>query len=308
MLTVLTWLWAQPGGRATYTAEHVNIWRAMVARHLTIPHRFACVTDMPDGIDPRVEIIAPPGDFLDVRLPTWKGDKPQCLRRIALFRPDAADIFGERFVSMDLDCVVAQSLDPLFSRSDDFLMFRGTSAARPYNGSLVLMTAGSRPQVFERFTPREAFEAGRRYVGSDQAWISHVLGWGEATVGEDEGVFWWRRGAQNLDGARLMFFPGDPKPWSLAATGDDAFVSGHYRGEDRGRCLFLGYGPDVWRDVAQAGDYEAVIATREAAAVWPGQVLDYAEDAEHAARMARLHGFSDLVVCGPEVCASEVAA
>jgi hypothetical protein len=51
-----------------------------------------------------------------------------------MFRSDAADIFGDRFVSMDLDCVVGRSLDPLFDRPDDLVLFKGTSIDRPYNG------------------------------------------------------------------------------------------------------------------------------------------------------------------------------
>src|SRR5690606_34220265 len=87
MLTVLTWLWRQPGGRTGYTASHVNIWAAMVRRHLAMPHRLACVTDMPEGIMTEVEIIDPPGDFEAVRIPTWGAHMPQCLCRLALFRP-----------------------------------------------------------------------------------------------------------------------------------------------------------------------------------------------------------------------------
>jgi hypothetical protein len=60
MLTVLTWLWLQEGGRTAYRAEHVNAWAAMVRRNLSLPHRIACVTDMPDGIAASIDIIVPP--------------------------------------------------------------------------------------------------------------------------------------------------------------------------------------------------------------------------------------------------------
>lgn len=236
MLTVLSWLWSQPNGRATYTAEHCNIWADMVDRHLSMDHEIAIVTDMPEGLHPRIRIIAPPGEFEDVRIPTWDihGGKalPQCHRRLSMFRPDAADIFGERFVSMDLDCVIAEPLDPLFDRQDDFVMYRGTSGARPYNGSMLMMTAGARSQVYTEFTPERAVEAGRKFVGSDQAWISHVLGWGEATWGPEHGVVWWGS-SRNYEAPEwnLMFFPGDPKPWQLL---DDDWVAAHYRTNEDG--------------------------------------------------------------------------
>lgn len=301
MLTVLTWLWSQPGGRATYTAEHVNIWAAMVRRHLKLPHRLACVTDMPDGIASHVDIIAPPGDFTGWAMPTWAGDKPQCLRRVALFAPDAAPRFGDRFVSMDLDCVIAGKLDPLFSRPESIVLYKSPAGPspnpRPYNGSMLMMTAGARPHVYADLTPEGAQHAGRLYQGSDQAWISHALGAGEATWSEADGVAWW--GRWDGDAVRLLFFPGHPKPWTLIDS--EAFIAAHYRGARRGRCLILGYGRTLWRDVAQAlggGRFEAVIASPEAARHWPNRVLAIAADDLEAERLAIMHGFADWVFCG----------
>lgn len=300
MITVLTWLWAQSGGRATYTAAQVNIWADMVRRHLTLPHRIACVTDAAGGIDPSIEIIAPPGDFEGVRIPTWAGDKPQCLRRVAMFRPDAAGIFGERFVSMDMDCVIAGSLDPLFSRAEDIVLYQSPGPApdgRPYNGSMLMMTAGVRPQVYDRFTPEGAVEAGKRYAGSDQAWISHVLGAGEAVWNETDDVTWW--GRRDESKSRLVFFPGFPKPWDL--LGCNKWVRGHYRRNPVGRALILGYGPSIWDDVdgaLRSGPFDGVIASPEAAEHWPAPVFAIADDDEHALRLARMHGFEDFVFCG----------
>lgn len=302
MLTVLTWFWSQPGGRASYTPQHVNIWADMVRRNLSIPHRLACVTDLPAGIDSAVEIIAPPRDFEDVRIPTWGPEFPQCLRRIAMFRPDAGDIFGHRFVSMDMDCVIGGSLDPLFETDADFKMYRGTAMDRPYNGSMLLMTAGARPHVYDRFTPEAAAEAGQKFVGSDQAWISHVLGRGEQTWGIEDGVL-WHRSQYNADAPmhRIMFFPGSPKPWMVAEIGMNPWVAEHYRRSPHGRCLILGYGWSLWRDVRKAldvGPYDAVIASPEAAEHWPGEIFAIARSDEHADRLADMHGFDDVVWCG----------
>jgi hypothetical protein len=219
MLTIMSWLWKQPNGRATYTAETVNIWADMVGRNLTIPHQIACVTDHPEGVDPHIRIISPPRDFENVEMPGWGADKPQCLRRLAMFRPDAADVFGERFVSMDLDCVVYDSLDPLFDVDVDFKMYRGTNRKRPYNGSLLMMRAGARPQVYRHLTPLALRNAASQYVGSDQAWISSVLGAGESTWGPEDGVHAYRS-RWNTTPPRLMFFLGNPKPWDVEPQSD----------------------------------------------------------------------------------------
>lgn len=236
MLTVLTWLWAQPNGRTSYTAEHVNTWAAMVRRHLTMDHRLACVTDMPEGIEPSIKIIAPPGEFEDVSIPTWSDARakglPQCFRRLVMFAPNAAEMFGERFVSMDLDCVVGDSLDPLFDHGHDFRMYRGTNASRPYNGSMVQMTAGCRPKVYTEFSQERAIDAGKKFLGSDQAWISFQLGWGEADWGPEHGVHWYgSRHNRNAIGRRLMFFPGNPKPWQIVGgpMEHDRWIMANYR-------------------------------------------------------------------------------
>lgn len=232
-LCIFSWLWSQPQCRTTYDANTVNVWAAMVRRHLTIPHRLACVTDIPAGIDPSIEIITPPGCFEKVRIPTWGPRRPQCLRRLAMFRPDAANIFGERFVSMDLDCVIGGNLDSLFDHDDDFRMFKGTGVKRPYNGSLIQMTAGARPKVYTEFTEERAAEAGREFVGSDQAWISYILGWGERTWDEADGVTWYQTSqCRQMPTCRLMFFPGPLKPWMLAGPmPQDRWITEHYRAD-----------------------------------------------------------------------------
>lgn len=301
MITVLTWLWAQPGGRTSYGACHVNIWRDMVARNLTLDHEIACVTDMPEGIDPRVRIIRPPREFEDVRIPTWTRGRPQCFRRLSMFRPDAADLFGaERIVCMDLDVVIGGSLDPMFAGCEDFRMARGTASGRPYNGSVMMIRAGARAQVYREFAPERAIVAGQQFVGSDQAWISYVLGKHEAIWMPQDGLAHWGQ-RHSYPMPRIMTFPGAMKPWKLAELGTDKWVSRHYRRDGTGRCLVLGYGPSVWTDAAAAlggGRYDAVIASPEAAAHWPSPVLAIADDDGHAERLAAMHGFTHVAFCG----------
>lgn len=297
---VLTWLWTQPGGRTGYGAPHVNIWADMVRRNLTIDHELACVTDMPEGIDPRVRIIAPPNEFLDITLPTWKAARPQCLRRLTMFRRDAADIFGaERIVCMDLDLIVSGSLDPVLDIDEDFRIFRGTASGRIYNGSMMSIRAGSRPQVYETFTPAGAISAGKRYVGSDQAWISQCIP-GEPTWGPEHGVHWWGDRLNRVTDGRMLFFPGTVKPWNLVAAGD-RFARQHYRRSPAGAALVLGYGRAVWPEAEaalRARKFDAVIASPEASALWPGPVLAVADDDRHAERLAAMHGYDEMVFAG----------
>lgn len=297
---VISWLWAQPNGRAKYTAEHVNIWRGMLERNLSIDHEVACVTDMPEGIDPRVRIIPLPRDFEDVRIPTWREGRPQCFRRLSIFRPDAADLFGaERIVSMDLDVVIAASLDSLFAGAEDFRICRGTASGRSFNGSIYMLRAGSRTKVYTEFTPERAAEAGRRHVGSDQSWLARCLA-GAPTWGPEHGVVSIQQ-RHTVPSPRLVTYPGTLKPWMVAEYGADPMAVRHYRGARRDRCLILGHGPQVWIEldrVLDAAHDGAVIASPEAARHWPGPLLAVAHSDGHAERLAAMHGFRDVVFCG----------
>lgn len=221
-LKVMTWFWRDPYCRTQYQPHHVNIWAHMVRRNLSIPHTIACVTDEPHGIEPWIEIIPTPKHFIDQWSPTWGLGKPQCYRRVSLFHPDAATIFGaERLVSMDMDCVIAGSLDPLFSRQEDVVFVVGEdrrTRARPYNGSMVLLTAGSRPHVFTSYGDAAIAAASDNFDGSDQAHYANCLGWGEATWTPPEvqwtsGVFTGRNKTKLPVGTKVVFFHGKHKPW-----------------------------------------------------------------------------------------------
>src|SRR5690606_40949163 len=71
-MKILTWLWFQTPNRHGYDADKVNVWAANLRRKSSEPLELAVVTDHPEGIDPSIEIIKPPGLFEDVRIDTWK--------------------------------------------------------------------------------------------------------------------------------------------------------------------------------------------------------------------------------------------
>lgn len=303
-IKIITWLWSQPQSRTTYTAKHVNIWAAMVSRHLTLPHTLACVTDMPEGIDPHIEIITPPKDFIGIETPTWNTDKPNCFRRLTLYSPNAADIFkAKRFVSMDLDTVIGSNINDLFDREDDIILYKGTSFDRPYNGSMVMMTAGARPQVYTEFSQENAIKSGQKYVGSDQAWISYCLGPNEKTWSFEDGICWWGSQYNTLIKTRkIMFFPGVIKPWQIVIYDMDNWCVKHYRGHKRGKCLILGYNKNVWEELKimkNQGPFDAFIVSPEVHRHLPDiEILDIAANDWQAENLARMHGYENFVFAG----------
>lgn len=205
-----------------YDAGKVNLWAAQIRRNLTIPHRLACVTDHAKGIDSSIEIIPMQHDFDHVRVASWSEThrRPQCYRRLTLFAPDAERRFGaKRFVSMDLDFLATANLDPIFDHNDDLRILRGSAASRAFNGSMIQMNAGARPQIFTQFSAEAAAQARRKHVGSDQAWLCYALSPKERTWSFKDGVFFFRPNQRWLGevpkGMRMVFFPGYPKPWNL---------------------------------------------------------------------------------------------
>jgi hypothetical protein len=239
MLTVVTWKWKpQPGYRSSYPPSTVNTLAAMIRRHYPHPHRMVCVTDDPAGIDPRVEILPAWDDFANIPSPHG-GKNPSCYRRLRLFHPDAAQWFGERYVSLDLDVVITGDLTPLWHRPEP-IVFWGDTNPLPgshYNGSMMLMTAGSRPQVWTDFDPAKSPQLSlkARCFGSDQGWISYRLGKGEAKWTRADGVYSFRNELQKTKqlpaNARIVVFHGRIDPWSAEAQHGWPWVREHYRSD-----------------------------------------------------------------------------
>lgn len=223
MLTVICWKWKPASGyRSTFAPQTVNVLRNMVARHYQHTHEFVCITDDAAGIDPDIRIVPLWKDFADLPSPHGR-NQPSCYRRLKMFSAEMRDVLGERFVSIDLDCVITGDLTPLWQRSDPIVLWGDTHPTTPYNGSMVLMTAGARRQIWDEFdpgaSPIKAKQAG--CFGSDQGWISYRLGRGEARWTTADGVYSFRnhimpaRGELPKD-ARIVFCHGRCDPWDQA--------------------------------------------------------------------------------------------
>src|SRR5688500_5728964 len=127
MLTILLWLWHHATWEQArqYTPEHVNTCARMIHRNLTLPHRFILLTDQMDAdYDPLIQPMKLWDDWHDVRNETWRDEFPQCYVRLRAFAPGMKPILGDRFVSIDLDCVVTGILVANLVRSVDSLLDR----------------------------------------------------------------------------------------------------------------------------------------------------------------------------------------
>ena len=215
----------------------------MVARHYRKPHRFVCITDDAKGIDGDVRVVPIWNDFAHLRGPNGVN----CYRRLRAFSAEAADIIGPRFVSLDLDCVITADVAPLWDRPEDFVIWGDTARGTPYNGSMFLLTAGARRQVWERFDPEHspAFAKRLGYIGSDQAWIGACLGLNERKWTTADGVYSYRvhiskelnggrfpriPGLRHLlpENARIVLFHGRHDPWVPEVQKLNPWIRQHY--------------------------------------------------------------------------------
>lgn len=222
MLTVVCMKWKDPGyrwnNRYVLTAAHVNRLYRAVHDNLRLPHRFVCMTDDPYGIDPGVHVLPVPMKHAELGM---------CYRRLWLFSREAGLHLGERFVSLDLDCVVTGDLTPLLDRPEPFIAWQGIGNTTPYCGSMFMMDAGAHPEVWEGFDPQRSPPLAKHYIGSDQAWFSHVLGPDMPVWTRADGIYSYRshfshgglpgralrmgKLADPPDDCRIVFFHG---PWS----------------------------------------------------------------------------------------------
>lgn len=231
MLDVVCFKWKPliANYRSKFKGHHVNVLRNMVARNYAGEHRFSCITDDPSGIDNNIRIIPLWKDFANIRSP-FGIHQPSCYRRLKLFSQEAKDIIGERFVCLDLDVVITGDLSPLWDRTEEFVALESATVSPRYryNGSMLMMTAGSRVKVWNDFHPISSpkITKGLGWFGSDQAWISYRLGDGEATWGTADGVYSYRihiAPKNNVlpKNAKLVVFHGIDDPWEHKAQGFD---------------------------------------------------------------------------------------
>jgi hypothetical protein len=235
------WLDSARQRNVQITPEDVRIWKNMVDRQMTIPHRTVCVTHRPDLID-----------FMEtIPLDLEKHVPGTCLVKLQAHKIGGVAKEGDRVLTMDVDCVVTGSLDPLVTRDEPAVWWRNPNhnpdtedgRKRGYvQGSMQLFTVGATEFLWRDFDERAmagrvngatvgTVPLNRRFGGAEQCWISerlnaaypeagwnwHVPRWTEA-----DGVYGAGRlfngkmgkGVQSElpDNARIVFTPGDRSP------------------------------------------------------------------------------------------------
>jgi len=228
-LSIVCWKWKPLRGTIStrktvpYIAEDVNRLQMMLLKHYHEPFQLICVTDDPTGLSSEIKIV-----------PLWDEfrNKGGCFTRLGAFKRDIGTVFGPRFVSIDLDCVIVGDITPLFDRTEDFIIWGSHGGKTQYCGSLWMMDAGCRPQVYERFDPVNYQIRNGRYGGggTDQFHISKVLS-NEAIWTKLDGIYAYRKLGKDSslpNEAKLIFFNGPFHPRQEIVHECYPWVTEHY--------------------------------------------------------------------------------
>ena len=241
-LTVASFFWVDHARQRNVqiTPDDVRIWRNMVERNLSVPHRIVCVTHRPDLID-----------FMDtLPLDMAKHVPGTCLVKLQAHKIGGVAKEGDRVLLMDVDCVVTGSLDQIVNPPYDMMFWRNPNHSKDtedgrkrgfVQGSLQMFTVGATEFLWRDFNEGCMAWLNRRFGGAEQCWISERLNASYPEPGWDWDYLpvwtesWGVYGAGRLfngkmgkgvtselpENARIVFTPGDRKP------GTPEFVKNH---------------------------------------------------------------------------------
>lgn len=198
MITVASVWWG-----TKYSPTYLKRLYNSVARNLTIPYEFVCLTthEVPDG----VKRIKPP---LNDRVKTW-------WQKLGLFAPG---LFEGRVLYLDLDLVVVGSLDKIASVQEDFCMIENFSINKrhcAHNSSVMVWTPSEQTErIYTHFS-----EEVMRELHGDQCFLWRIMNpmiWNfpqSWTVSyKYEKYPQWRHANKDTS---IYVFHGDPKPASV---------------------------------------------------------------------------------------------
>lgn len=150
-----------------YSADYVNKLHSAVTRHLSLPHRFVCLTDDANGLNPGIEVFPIPEMPVDISGPERGWTK------ILTFSEQLYDLRG-KCLFLDLDLLILDSLDDFFLREGNVLIIKdwlkhdGTG-----NSSVYRFDIGQHAYVLEEF--KRQWPALKQQYRNEQEFISAIL-------------------------------------------------------------------------------------------------------------------------------------
>lgn len=198
-----------------YNANDVNILYSMVSRHLTLAHRFVCLTDDKSGIRPEIECFNMP----IIYVPQHKDGSPW--RKLGMFSKEIANLKGKALF-LDLDIVIFDEINSFFTFSDKFTIIENwTQKGQGIgNSSVYCFTIGAHTDVLEYY--KNNVEMITNKYDNEQMYLSCKIG--DIAYWPDEWCRSFKRHSlppyiiryfktpQKTKGIKILVFHGNPKP------------------------------------------------------------------------------------------------
>ncbi len=198
-----------------YGPEYVNRLAKMVARHVSRPHRFLCLTDEASGLE---------CDYADIgtNLSGWWA-------KLILFKPHR-ELEGQRTIYLDLDTVIVGNVDFLFDYTGPFAILRDFYSSSRFGSAIMSIAPGFGKHIWENFTP----DVMNRIYG-DQNWIMD-----QVVIGFWQDLFPGKIGSYKADELQaspkdfaICCFHGNPRPHEaispVVLKGQTGWVDEHWR-------------------------------------------------------------------------------
>ena len=150
-----------------YGADYVNKLYSMVARNLSKPFRFICLTDDAKGLMSHVECFPIPKISVELSGPERGWNK------LAVFQESLYDITGD-ILCLDLDLIIVGSLDDLFEIEGSFLIIKDwVKSDLTGNSSVYRFTVGAHKEVLSVF--ENSFESIKKTFRNEQEYLSDMM-------------------------------------------------------------------------------------------------------------------------------------
>jgi len=212
-IKVICFLWGKWGGN--FGVEYVRRLKHGVDRHLSLPHRFVCLSDRKVG---GIETIP-----LGLEWAKWN------LRKIYAYKPG---LFKGRVLMLDLDVVIVGSIDDIASYAGKFATCEGAYRKRKIGGSIISFEAGFGKKMLWQPLENEYRAIERDTGGSERYYFQRQFGqhgfvpdfWQDLYPGQ---IASYKRDCREgiPKGARIVRFHGRPRPHEVK----DEWVKEHWR-------------------------------------------------------------------------------
>lgn len=147
-----------------FSVDYVNILHDMVRRHLTVPHRFVCLTDDPSGIACETQPLVP-------ELPYWWG-------KMMLF----GHSLPGRKLFFDLDTVILDNIDGFARYSGPFCVVKPFYRDWGFTSSIMSISPGFGRDTWEKFIRDPRAAMAYTNARADPPWNNGDQRWLELTV------------------------------------------------------------------------------------------------------------------------------